>query len=261
LSASLPDRFAVLSDIHGNLPALDAVLADIAAQAVKQTVNLGDHLQGPLDPVGTAERLMPLGFPSIRGNCDRHLFEEGTVAAPGSTLAANRQALSAQHKQWLAAMPQTLSLGDVLLCHGTPWADDVYLLEEVTPAGTRLKRTEEIAPIFDGIAARLVLCGHSHQSRAIQVSAQMPNGTLVVNPGSVGLPAYTEESPHPHGMEAGSPHARYAIVTRSGDSWHIEHRAVVYEWEAAALFAEQNGRPDWAAWLRTGRTCISDMCI
>jgi predicted phosphodiesterase len=257
VSATLPGRFAVLSDIHGNLLALDAVLSDIASQAITHTVNLGDHLQGPLDPVGTAQRLISLGFPSIRGNCDRHLFEDGTIAAPGSTLASNRQALSTPHKHWLASMPQTLTIGDVLLCHGTPWADDVYLLEEVTPEvipdGVRIKRTQEIEPILDGIAAHLVLCGHSHRSGTIQ----MPNGTLLVNPGSVGLPAYTEESPHPHRMEAGSPHARYAVIVRSGDSWQIEHRAVVYEWELAAQLAEQNGRPDWAAWLRTGRTCTS----
>jgi predicted phosphodiesterase len=250
VSATLPDRFAVLSDIHGNLFALDAVLADIRSQAITETVNLGDHLQGPLDPVGTAERLMPLGFTSIRGNCDRHLFEEGTLTAPGSTLAANRRSLSAQHKHWLGGMPQTLTIGDVLLCHGTPWADDVYLLEEVSADGARLKRTEKIAPILDGIAVRLVLCGHSHQYRTVQ----MPDGTLVVNPGSVGLPAYTEDSPHPHGMEAGSPHARYAIVARSGDSWQVEHRAVVYDWEASAQLAVRNGRSDWSAWLRTGRS-------
>jgi predicted phosphodiesterase len=243
------DRFAVLSDIHGNLFALDAVLADIAAQAVTQTVNLGDHLQGPLDPAGTADRLMPLDLPSIRGNCDCLLYEDSTIVAAGSTLAANRQALTAQHKRWLSAMPQTLTFGDVLLCHGTPWADDVYLLEEITPQGVRMKRTDEIAPTLHGIAARLVLCGHSHQSRAVS----MPNGALLVNPGSVGLPAYTEESPYPHAMEAGSPHARYAILTRSDDAWQVEHRAVVYDWEAAAQLAECNGRSDWAAWLRAGR--------
>jgi predicted phosphodiesterase len=243
------DRFAVLSDIHGNLLALEAVLADNAAQAVAYTVNLGDHLHGPLDPLGTAERLMPLDLPSIRGNCDRLLYEEGTIATPGSTLAANRKALTAEHKRWLASMPQTLTIGDVLLCHGTPWADDVYLLEEVTTHATRMKRTDEIAPILHGIAARLVLCGHSHQTRAVS----MPNGALLVNPGSVGLPAYSEESPYPHAMEAGSPHARYAIVTRSGDAWQVEHRAVVYDWESAAQLAERNGRSDWAMWLRTER--------
>jgi hypothetical protein len=81
----------------------------------------------------------------------------------------------------------------------------------------------------------------------------MPDGMLLVNPGSVGLPAYADESPHPHAMEAGSPHARYAIVTRSGSNWHVEHHAVVYDWNAAAELASRNHRPDWAAWLRTGR--------
>lgn len=243
------DRFAVLSDIHGNLLALEAVLADIASQSIEQTINLGDHLQGPLDPDGTAQCLMPLGLPSIRGNCDRLLYEADTVVTEGGTLAANRAALSAEHKHWLAAMPQTLALGDVLLCHGTPWADDVYLLEEVTSHGVRLKCSDEIALILHGIAARLFLCGHSHQSRM----AAMPDGILLVNPGSVGLPAYREESPYPHAMEAGSPHARYAILTRSGNAWQVDQRAIVCDWEAAALRAASNGRPDWAAWLRTGR--------
>jgi predicted phosphodiesterase len=247
------DRFAVLSDIHGNLLALEAILADAAAAGITQYVNLGDHLQGPLDPAGTAERLMPLNIPNICGNCDRMLFEEGTVTPPGSTLARNRDALTLEHKAWLAAMPQTLSLtltlDDVLLCHGTPWADDVYLLEEVTPQGARLKRTGEIAPVLDSIKARLILCGHSHLSRTVQ----MPDGRLAVNPGSVGLPAYSDESPYPHIMEAGSPHARYAILTRSGSSWQVDHRAVAYDWNAAAHLAVRNHRPDWAVWLRTGR--------
>jgi putative phosphoesterase len=243
------ERFAAISDIHGNLLALEAVLSDISSRSVSQIVNFGDHLQGPLDPVGTAERLMPLHLPSIRGNCDRLLFETGTVVTPGSTLAANRSILTERRKQWLATMPQTLLLGDVLLCHGNPWADDVYLLEEITPGGARMKRTEELEPFLHGISARLVLCGHSH----LQRSVHMPDGMLLVNPGSVGLPAYSQESPHPHAMESGSPHARYTIVTRSGEGWQVEHHAVTYNWEAAALQAEENGRSDWGAWLRTGR--------
>jgi predicted phosphodiesterase len=158
--------------------ALEAVLTDISSRSVSEIVNLGDHLQGPLDPVGTAERLMPLHLPSIRGNCDRLLFEAETVVTPGSTLAANRDILTDRHKQWLATMPQTLLLGDVLLCHGNPWADDVYLLEEVTPSGTRLKRTDELEPILHGIHARLVLGGHSHLPRTVH----MPDGMLLVNP-------------------------------------------------------------------------------
>jgi hypothetical protein len=54
-------------------------------------------------------------------------------------------------------------------------------------------------------------------------------------------------------MEAGSPHARYAIVTRAGSNWQVEHHAVLYDWNAAAEIASSNHRPDWAYWLRTGR--------
>lgn len=249
MSSIALNRFGILSDIHGNRLALEAVLADAVSAGITQFVNLGDHLEGPLDPMGTAERLIALDIPSIRGNCDRLLFEEGTIAPPGSVVAHNRNALSRQQKVWLAAMPQTLALDDVLLCHGTPWADDVYLLEEVVPQGARLKHTNEIGPILDGIQARLILCGHSHLPRTVQMS----DGRIVVNPGSVGLPAYTDQSPHAHAMEAGSPHARYAIVSRSGASWQVEHRAVVYDWNAAAELAAINGCSDWAAWLRTGR--------
>lgn len=96
------DRLAVLSDIHGNLFALEAVLADIASRSIEQIVNLGDHLQGPLDPRGTAGCLLPLALPSVRGNCDRLLFEAGTLAAESSTLARNRAALTADHKHWLS---------------------------------------------------------------------------------------------------------------------------------------------------------------
>lgn len=74
-----------------------------------------------------------------------------------------------------------------------------------------------------------------------------------MNPGSVGLPAYTGEAPHPHAMEAGSPHARYAILEKEAAGWQVEHVSVVYDREEAARTAEGNGRPDWAGWLRTGR--------
>jgi predicted phosphodiesterase len=246
---SLPHRFAVISDVHGNLLALDAVLADISNRGIKQIINLGDHLYGPLDPAGTAERFIPLDLPSIRGNCDRLLFESGTIAPPGSTVAENRAGLADPHRDWLTAMPQTLTFGDVLFCHGTPWADDVYLLEEVTPEGARLKSADEVAPTLHGLSVRLILCGHSHLAR----SFQMPDGMQVVNPGSVGLPAYTDESPFPHAMESGSPHARYASITRAAAGWDVEHHLVDYDWHRAAGIAERSGRSDWAKWLRTGR--------
>ena len=82
---------------------------------------------------------------------------------------------------------------------------------------------------------------------------QLPTGALVVNPGSVGWPAYDDDHPYPHVMEAGTPHARYAIADDATGRWSAEFRTVDYDWEQAAAIAEANGRPDVAGALRTGR--------
>jgi diadenosine tetraphosphatase ApaH/serine/threonine PP2A family protein phosphatase len=81
----------------------------------------------------------------------------------------------------------------------------------------------------------------------------MVGGILVVNPGSVGMPGYRDVLPVPHVMEAGTPHARYAIVEKLASGWAAELHAVPYDFEAAARQAEQHGRPDVAYCLRTGR--------
>ena len=81
---------------------------------------------------------------------------------------------------------------------------------------------------------------------------RLSDGRLVVNPGSVGLQAYEGDEPHPHGVENGSPHARYAIVDRAAAGWQVELRSVPYEHEAAARRAAAHDRPDWADALRTG---------
>ena len=96
----------------------------------------------------------------------------------------------------------------------------------------------------------LVACGHSHVARRVRVGSR-----LVVNPGSIGLPAYDDDAPFPHVMEAGSPHTIYALVSQVGegaDGVVVEHIALPYDHEAAARAAERNQRPDWARWLRTG---------
>jgi predicted phosphodiesterase len=242
-------KIAVLSDIHGNIGALDAVLADIERRGVDVTVNLGDIVSGPLHPAETADRLMPLRLPTIKGNHERQLL----TLAPDRMNASDRYAaamLTAEHRAWLTSLPAQFELADdVLLLHGGPDSDLTYLLETVEPSGRRAATPDEIAPRLPGIRAALVLCGHTHIPRDVR----LPDGRRIVNPGSVGLQAYAEVHPHPHTVENESPHARYAIVERTASVWNVELLTVEYDWEGAAVLADSRGRPEWARALRTGR--------
>jgi predicted phosphodiesterase len=248
------ERFAAIADVHGNRLALEAVLEDIARRGVTDIVNAGDHLFGPLDPAGTADLLMGLRMPCVAGNQDRELID-GSFAAPGSTLEHNRRELNTRHLEWLNGLPASLDLpGGILLFHGTPAHNDVYLLDSVRQdAGVSLASADEIEERLGGmIAHSLMLCGHTHIARAVRHSGSR-GSVLIVNPGSAGLQAYADDSPVPHVMETGSPQARYAILERRMNGWQVEHRAIDYDWETAAQSAERNGRPDWAWRLRTGR--------
>jgi len=222
------NRFALIADIHGNIWALDAVLADIDRRGVETIFDLGDSLGGPLDPEATLDRLIGRGIPSVMGNDDRPML----------------------HLAWIAALPRTREPApDILLFHGTPDSDLIYLLEDVQPQGVRLRDSAGIRELLGETRHSLFACGHSHTPRTVQLDP----GRLIVNPGSVGLPAYRSDEPYPHVMEAGSPHARYAVVTRSGAGWQVEHVAVPYDYDAASSMSAANGRPDWAQRLLTGR--------
>src|SRR5687768_405917 len=109
-------RLAALSDIHGNLPALEAVLADIGRRGVDRIVNLGDIVSGPLWPRETAARLMPLALPTVRGNHERQLRDLPPAAMGASDAYAHAQLTPAQ-RHWLDSLPPTLSLPQALLCH------------------------------------------------------------------------------------------------------------------------------------------------
>jgi len=243
-------RIAVISDVHGNLLALEAVLADIADRAVDVTVNLGDLLSGGVSPRETADRLMELELPTVRGNHERQVLHTPVGQMSRSDRLAHESLLPA-HRAWLATLPPTLELGDdALAFHGTPTDDLTYLLETVEPDGARPATVEEVlARLGPHADRRLLLCGHSH----VQRSLLLPTGALVVNPGSVGWPAYDDDVPYPHQMEAGTPHARYALVEQDDGSWRNAFHAVEYDWEQAARTAESNNRPDVAHALRTGR--------
>jgi putative phosphoesterase len=242
-------RLALIADIHGNAWALEAVLDDLARRGVSEILNLGDSVYGPLGPAATADRLIAAGVPSVRGNQDRILLE-----APGGavhpTFAYTASQLSTRHFEWLRSQPHTLQQDDVFCCHGTPADDAEYLLEAVNAAGAWLRRPDEVAALVKGIDATLIACGHSHVPRVTALA----DGTLVVNPGSVGLPAYSDDSPFPHRMETGSPHARYAIAERVNGRWSVDSIAIPYDWSTAAQHARRNGREDWATALESGYT-------
>ncbi|MFZ0746625.1 MAG: metallophosphoesterase family protein [Terracidiphilus sp.] len=242
-------RIAIIADIHGNLGALDAVLADIEKREVAMTVNLGDVVSGPLQPRETAERLIDMGIPTIRGNHERQLLTFPRETLGESDRFAISQLTQAQ-RTWIESFPITLSLkGDVFLCHGTPGSDTDYFLETVDENGCHPASPAEVEQRAAGCAASLIVCGHTHLPRRMLLA----DGRTVLNPGSVGLQAYPAKWPYSHIMETGSPHARYAVAERIDGEWAIEFIQVAYDWDEAARLAEENGRPDWAVGLRSGR--------
>jgi len=257
-------RLAAISDIHGNLPALEAVLAEIEREAVDLIVNLGDIVSGPLWPRETAQRLMSLDLPTIRGNHERQLLTLRLDRQSNTDAQASR-ALREGELAWLRSLPAALELdGGVRCCHGTPSNDCHYLLETVVPGfdataarrgdktalGLRAATVDEVLARLGSHAGGLALCGHSHVPRA----TALPGGLLAVNPGSVGLPAYDEDLPLPHWVENGDPTARWALMERLPDGrWTAVLRATAYDHEHVARRADANGRGDWADALRTGR--------
>jgi predicted phosphodiesterase len=148
------------------------------------------------------------------------------------------------------ALPETATVAEaVFACHGDLF-DVPYLLEEVQQDGSVLLRsTPAITASVAHIAQPMILSGHSHVPRTVALLA----GKLLVNPGSVGLPAYTMETPVAYAMESGSPHARYAWLRRKARGWQVEQVQVPYDWQRAAAVVSANGRSDWAQWLTTGR--------
>jgi len=243
-------QLAVISDIHGNSWALQAVLGDMENRQINRIVNLGDCLYGPLDPLRTAQILVQLNIPTVCGNEDRIIVEPPKEQEHPPTLRFVRESLAPEHLAWLRSLElTTVSYDNFFLCHGTPEHDDEYLLHEVTRSGVFMRKTGELRAKLCSVELPVVLCGHDHIAHTVH----LPDGRLIIDPGSVGLPAYTDDLPFPHVMEAGSPHARYSIISRTEIGWRVENIAVPYDWESAAKKAFKNGRPDWAEWLKRGR--------
>ena len=240
-------RVAVLADIHGNLRAIEAVQSDLRRRSPDVVLNLGDHVSGPLQAAATADLLMAESYVNIRGNHDRQLLDRAPEAMGPSDRAASAQ-LESRHKIWLAGLPPTqITVFGIFLCHGTPRDDLEYFLEDVNGCEVHLATPAQVRQRLAPVKTGLVLCGHTHIPRIAQV-----DDVRIINPGSVGLPAYDDTRPSLHYVETGSPHARYAMIDREGDNWRVEFIAVEYDWQAAARDAARANRPEWAHALATG---------
>ncbi len=181
-------RVAAIYDVHGNLPALEAVLRDVGRAEVESIVVGGDIVPGPM-PRECLERLLGLDVPVqfIRGNCDRDVLvrmkgtETDTVPEQyREILRWSAEQLRPGYEAALASWPDTLrvdvgGIGEVLFCHATPRSD--------TEIFTRLTAEERLTPIFEAAGAPLVVCGHTHMQ-----FDRMVGRVRVVNAGSVGMP-------------------------------------------------------------------------
>ena len=181
-------RVAALYDIHGNLPALAAVLDEVRVAKADQIVIGGDVLPGPM-PRETLEHLLRLAIPVrfIHGNGDRVVLAQMHGAEPAEVPEQFRegirwtaQQLTSEHEKVLASWPATLRLriagiGEVLFCHATPQNDtDIF---------TRLTPDDRLIPLFQSAGASLVVCGHTHMQFDRSIG-----DIRVVNAGSVGMP-------------------------------------------------------------------------
>ena len=210
-------RVAALCDVHGNLPALEAVLADVRSLDVDRIVCGGDVVAGPF-PRECLVRLRELEAVFVRGNADRE-----SPRAPAGTWEWITSSLDAEALEFLAGLPQAVSLGGVLYCHGSPRDDDEIL--------TRVSPDERFRAALGGVQERVVVGGHTH----VQFERTI-DGIRFVNAGSVGMPYEGRQG------------AFWALL----DGEEVELRQTSYAVDAAATLIRTSGYPgadQIAGWL------------
>ena len=210
-------RVAVLCDVHGNLPALEAVVAELASIDVDRIVCGGDVVAGPF-PRECLDKLVDLDAVFVRGNADRK-----SPRAPEGTWEWIVAKLDPKSVEFLRELPQAVSLGGVLYCHGSPRDDDEIL--------TRVSSDERFRAALEGVEERLVVGGHTH----VQFE-RVVDGIRFVNAGSVGIPYEGKQG------------AFWALL----DGEDVDFRHTPYAVEAAAAVIRTSGYPgadQIAGWL------------
>jgi len=233
-------RYLVIADIHANIEALDACLADAASHGYQRTLVLGDIVGYGPDPNAVIDRVIGLSpVATVRGNHDKIAF--GLQQAEGFNINARfaaewtLRALTPEHRQWLIDLPQGPTLVDdaVEICHGSPLDEDEYIFDEL-----------DARRAIDASRQRLCLFGHTHVAMVFQLASRTialmappadpltieAESMYLVNPGSVGQP------------RDGNPHAAYAIF--DSDAQRLEMYRVAYAVEQTQQKMQTAGLPE-----------------
>lgn len=225
-------KIALLGDIHGNLPALEAVLEHAHQQGVQARWNIGDFVGYGAFPEEVVQLIQQENIPSIAGNYDRKVLrfpkkqDKWRLSKRPEKYFAFQWAyenLSENSRQYLQQLPDELRFHidgyKILLVHGSPAS-----IEEPLTLETPLERLEELAGLA---AADLVICGHSHQPFTRQA------GTIwFINTGSVGRP------------DDGDPRAGYAVLNLTQEEIQVQHFRLEYDIQRAAQEARRRGLPE-----------------
>jgi len=236
---------AVFGDIHANLPALEAVWADMDTRGLTERYCLGDLVGYGTFPNEVVAWIRASGVPTLMGNYDHGVGNDSDDCGCAYKTAEEKERgersiswtnahTTPENKAYLRALPSQIPLTagsrSVLLVHGSPRRVNEYLFED-RPASS-LER------ILDQAGAEVLVCGHTH----LPYHRILPGGGQVINAGSVGKP------------KDGDPRAGYIVITDSGGDIAIEFVRVAYDVEKAARAIEKTGMPDeFAAMLREGR--------
>lgn len=230
----LTTPIAILADIHGNLLALEAVLADLKEQAVDQVICLGDIVAFGPQPAATVRRLRELQWPTVMGNTDEWMLRPGDwTPRPGAErlkeiLHWGREQLSGKDLDYLGSFAPTLRFdlgesGSLLCVHGSPRSNLEGMLSD-TPAD----RLEEM---LGDHRETVIAGGHTHR-----VMLRRFKETLLINPGTVG--------------DGRRGTAEYAILAASGEGLSLTFRQVPYDGEAVDRLARESGMPHAEWWVK-----------
>ncbi|AWN24608.1 metallophosphoesterase [Deinococcus irradiatisoli] len=220
-------RVAVLSDVHGNAFALEAVLEEVREAAPDAILNLGDQIEGAADPAQAYALQAALGAVEVRGNNEEKLWPGGRRTPLSREYGAWLEPqLPAEALAHLAALPLCARLDEVYLCHGTPqsaWESLLWVWQAGTDGGFyRSRDPRELRRLVAPLGAAVVVCGHTHRPGSTRVG-----DTLVVNSGAVS------------DQVDGDPRARWTLLERRAGHWSTDFRAVTYDVAGAVAWARQ----------------------